>query len=312
VSPVVAGWEKNEDLLIANDAVGRYDVLAGDPAGKLVRLTTVFHADSAIDFCEQIAPLADWFDADEWAAPLAASKPGDWAAPPNLVAAVAGIAHEIMVQDIARSQAEIDRLRQLALEARRRDCAEDQPLGTVFSRRASGGRGKGRAVMSEKAMTKGEREDLQRLIRQREKVLKSAATQRSAELLAEFEQQLASIYCYDRDEIWSKAAELADKAGAEAQAMVAERCRELGIPEKFAPGLHWYWTGRGENCGQRERQASCLAEKLCAANELITMILRQMKPDPPARTFLLAAGPRSGRGRRQCRVCKPRPAAASR
>jgi hypothetical protein len=33
-------------------------------------------------------------------------------------------------------------------------------------------------------MTKAEREDLQRLIRQREKVLKSAAKQRSSELLA--------------------------------------------------------------------------------------------------------------------------------
>jgi len=40
------------------------------------------------------------------------------------------------------------------------------------------------------AMTRGEREDLQRLIRQREKVLKSAAQQRSAELLADFENQM--------------------------------------------------------------------------------------------------------------------------
>lgn len=41
-------------------------------------------------------------------------------------------------------------------------------------------------------MTKGEREDLHRLIRQREKVLKSAAKQRSADLLADFDVQLAA------------------------------------------------------------------------------------------------------------------------
>ena len=41
-------------------------------------------------------------------------------------------------------------------------------------------------------MNKSEREDLLRLIRQREKVLKSAARQRSAELLADFENQMGS------------------------------------------------------------------------------------------------------------------------
>ena len=47
-------------------------------------------------------------------------------------------------------------------------------------------------------MTKSEREDLQRLVRQRERALKSAAKQRSAELLAEFENQLAAEYSYRR------------------------------------------------------------------------------------------------------------------
>jgi hypothetical protein len=42
------------------------------------------------------------------------------------------------------------------------------------------------------AMTRDERENLQRLVRQREKVLKSAAKQRSAELIADFENQMGS------------------------------------------------------------------------------------------------------------------------
>ena len=54
-------------------------------------------------------------------------------------------------------------------------------------------------------MTKGEREDLQRLVRQREKVLKAAARQRSAELLADFENQMGQEYSFDHDEVWEKA-----------------------------------------------------------------------------------------------------------
>jgi hypothetical protein len=65
--------------------------------------------------------------------------------------------------------------------------------------------------LATKPMTKGEREDLQRLVRQREKVLKSPAKQRSAELLAEFENQIGQEYFFDQDEVWQKAMELADR-----------------------------------------------------------------------------------------------------
>jgi hypothetical protein len=85
--------------------------------------------------------------------------------------------------------------------------------------------------------------------------LKTAAGQRSAELLAEFEQQLASIYSYDQDEIWKQATEAAGKAVAKAKAQIAARCKELGIPARFAPTVEWGWRGRGENavaerCGE--------------------------------------------------------------
>src|SRR3712207_2551468 len=62
---------------------------------------------------------------------------------------------------------------------------------------------------ADQRMTKGEREDLQRLIRQREKVLKSAARERSAQLVAEFENQLGSQYAFDQDEVWAEAKRLA-------------------------------------------------------------------------------------------------------
>ena len=51
-----------------------------------------------------------------------------------------------------------------------------------------------RDVLTKKAMTKYEREDLARLVRTREKVMQAAATQGSAEFLAAFERQMASVY----------------------------------------------------------------------------------------------------------------------
>ena len=95
------------------------------------------------------------------------------------------------------------------------------------------------------AITKSEREDLQRLVRQREKVLKSAAKQRSAELLADFENQMGQEYAFDQDEIWQQAVASVQPVIAKAQKTIAARCRELGIPERFAPSLKLDWHSRG-------------------------------------------------------------------
>jgi hypothetical protein len=73
------------------------------------------------------------------------------------------------------------------------------------------------------AISKSEREDLQRLIRQREKVLKSAAQQRSAELLADFENQMGQEYAFDQDEIWKKAVKTVQPLVEKAQAQIASR-----------------------------------------------------------------------------------------
>jgi hypothetical protein len=95
------------------------------------------------------------------------------------------------------------------------------------------------------AISKSEREDLQRLVRQREKVLKSAAKQRSADLLAEFENQIGQEYRFDQDKIWEQAEKLAQAVIDKAQKQVAARCRELGIPDQFAPSLDLVWNNRG-------------------------------------------------------------------
>jgi len=102
-------------------------------------------------------------------------------------------------------------------------------------------------------MTKGERDDLARLIRKREQAMKSAASQRAAELLADFEQQISTIHDFDRDEVWKAARASAAEALEIARADIARRCEALGIPKEFAPGLSMYWHGRGENAMPERR-----------------------------------------------------------
>jgi len=103
-------------------------------------------------------------------------------------------------------------------------------------------------------MTKDERENLQRLVRQREKVLKSAAKQRSAELIADFENQMGQQYSFDQDEVWEQAIKATEAVIAEAQRKVHMRCRELKIPDRFAPKLEVSWYGRGENALECRRK----------------------------------------------------------
>lgn len=117
-------------------------------------------------------------------------------------------------------------------------------------------------------MTKGEREDLLRLIKQRERVAKSGAEQRSAVLLAEFEQQISAVYAFDQDSVWRQAYEAAAAAFAKANAEIAARSAELGIPEPFQPQLHMAWARRGENeLKQRRDELRRVAKAEIAALE---------------------------------------------
>jgi hypothetical protein len=118
------------------------------------------------------------------------------------------------------------------------------------------------------SLTRGERENLLRLAKMRERVAKTGLAQRSAQLLAEFEQQMASEYSYDQDAVWKAAAAAADREVKKAAAQIAERCRELGIPDRFAPGLHLSWYDRGENAvGKRRTELRFVAKSRIAEIE---------------------------------------------
>jgi replicative superfamily II helicase len=97
------------------------------------------------------------------------------------------------------------------------------------------------------AMTKGEREDLIRLIKQREKVAKTAAEQRSAAMLAEFEREVSAVHAFATNEVWRASVEAAQKAAKEAMEKVAAESDRLGIPKEFQPQLGFSWHRRGEN-----------------------------------------------------------------
>src|SRR4051812_9942660 len=109
--------------------------------------------------------------------------------------------------------------------------------------------------MTEERMTRSEREDLQRLIRQREKVQKSAARERSAQMLADFETQMSAIYRPEDDPVWEQLMIVAQREVDKAQKQVAARCQELGIPKQFAPKMGLHWKHRGYDNALAERRA---------------------------------------------------------
>ena len=96
-------------------------------------------------------------------------------------------------------------------------------------------------------MTKGEREDLIRLVKQREKVAKTAAEQRSAAMLAEFEQQISAVHSFNTNEVWNAAVDAAQEAAKKAAEAVAAEADRLGIPKEFQPKINFTWLRRGEN-----------------------------------------------------------------
>lgn len=139
-------------------------------------------------------------------------------------------------------------------------------------------------------MTKGERTELGQLIRKREKVMKSQAQERSAALIAEFDQQSAKIHHWDDDTIWSQAKDEAEKAVEEARVSIAARCEKLGIPVEFAPTLQLTWYGRGHNAVAERRTELRRAAKSkidALEKEAITKIERMSLE---AQTQVIASG----------------------
>lgn len=139
-------------------------------------------------------------------------------------------------------------------------------------------------------MTRTERTELLSLIRKREKVMKTMASDRSAQMLAEFEAQAAKIYDFNDDEIWKAATEEAMKAAKIAQTGIEKRCKELGIPKEFAPSLEVAWFGRGENAVSMRRAELRRAAKARIAAIETQAISRIEQMSMEAQSELLSHG----------------------
>lgn len=101
-------------------------------------------------------------------------------------------------------------------------------------------------------MTRGERTELARVLRLRTRVLKADVDVRGAQILADVEAQFAAQYSASH-EAWAEITADARRVVAAADAQIAARCSELGIPEEFRPSLYANWCSRGENADKHRR-----------------------------------------------------------
>ena len=114
-------------------------------------------------------------------------------------------------------------------------------------------------------MTKAERLELGKVVRLRAKVAKDDAEAQGRRLLADFEAQLAARYP-ENNPAWAEITATAKRAVEDADAQIAQLCRNFGIPEEFRPGLNCYWHNRGENAEkQRRAELRAVAQREVAA-----------------------------------------------
>lgn len=125
-------------------------------------------------------------------------------------------------------------------------------------------------------MTKSDRDTLIKIARQRERVAKSSAKERSKQLIADFEEQLDRRYSFDENEVWAAAEASVSAALEKAQDQIAAECERIGIPKEFAPSINAGWWDRGRNAAKSERsdmrkvaiaQIQALEQKAIAAIE---------------------------------------------
>jgi len=100
--------------------------------------------------------------------------------------------------------------------------------------------------MSDNTMTRAERMELTKIVRQRAKVAKDDVTAREAQVLADAEAALSARF-KEQDEAWRDITSEVRRYMAEVQEKIDARCAELGIPVNFRPGYATGWVSRGEN-----------------------------------------------------------------
>ena len=107
-------------------------------------------------------------------------------------------------------------------------------------------------ITSAAGMTKGERDELAKITRQRGRVAKAQIEAVKAELTADVEAKLSAEFSA-RAEMWGDAVKIAKQAISDANAEIARVCDERGIPADFRPGIQIQWLSRGSNAEPARR-----------------------------------------------------------
>jgi hypothetical protein len=148
-------------------------------------------------------------------------------------------------------------------------------------------------------MSSAERSDLSKLVRIRARIARKEVGYRIAQLLANVEQQLAAQFSKDH-KLFQDVTRKAEAVIKEADAEIAKRSREMGIPDAFRPSLQLDWLGRGENAfKERRRELRAVAETELeqraekakleidrAEGQLLTQIMADGLTSAAAREFL--------------------------
>jgi hypothetical protein len=138
-------------------------------------------------------------------------------------------------------------------------------------------------------MSKSDREELTKVVRMHAKVAKEGVALRQAELLADFEAQLAAKYKVDYA-AWKDITAHAEKGVAEANERIVAICRERGVPEAFGPRLTLSWFDRGENAlkERREELRKVARTRFDAAARAARLVVERWEADVLGR--LIAGG----------------------
>lgn len=91
--------------------------------------------------------------------------------------------------------------------------------------------------MTDRRMTKSERDDLVRLVKQRERVAKTAAQQRSLAMVAEFEQSMNAVHRWATNDVMKATSDVIKEAAMKAAAEIEKQAEQLGIPMEFRPRI---------------------------------------------------------------------------
>jgi hypothetical protein len=106
--------------------------------------------------------------------------------------------------------------------------------------------------VTEQPMTRAERLELTKIVRQRAKLAKDEIAARQAQILADAEAALAARF-KEEDAAWADITAHVRQYMAEIQEKINARCEEKGIPVNFRPGYAMAWLMRGENADPHRR-----------------------------------------------------------